>query len=82
MVILEQLILIQLTSVGDVAEFVFKRVLTRKLVYSVNLLNVKKERHSIVRCKSGLKNGNNRDQSNGRNTWEMIKINQIMSNFY
>ena len=76
MVILEQT-LIQLTSFGDVAEIVFKRVLTRKEVYfvtdqykpgSIKSLEREKKRHSIVRCKSGLKKGGNSDQSNERNT--------------
>ena len=77
MVILAQLTLIQLASFGDVAEFLFKRVLTRKVVYfvtdqykpgSIKSLEREKERHSIVRCKSGLKKGSNSDQSIGRNT--------------
>ena len=35
MVILQQLASIQLTTFGDVAELVFKRVLTKKVVYFV-----------------------------------------------
>ena len=35
MVILQQLASIQLSSFGDVAELVFKRVLTKKVVYFV-----------------------------------------------
>ena len=35
MVILQQLVSIQLISFGDVAEFAFRRVLTRKVVYFI-----------------------------------------------
>lgn len=35
MVILKQHVSVQLTKSGDVAEFVFKRVLTRKVIYFV-----------------------------------------------
>ena len=43
-------------------------------------MNAKKGRHPLVRCEYRLKKGSKSDRSNGRNTWEMIKINRSLLN--
>ena len=88
-VILQQLVSIQLTSFVHVAEFSFKRILTRKVVYfvtdqykpgSIKSLERERRKTSIMRCESGLKKGNKCDRSDERNTWEIIRINRSLLN--
>ena len=57
MVILQQLPSIQLSSFGDVAELVFKRVLTKKVVYFVTDQykpgSIKSLKHEKIKASNG-----------------------------
>ena len=77
MVILQQLASIQLTSLGDVAEFVFQRVLTRKVVYfvidqykpgSIKSLELEKRKAPVGTMQVQIEKRSKNDQSNGKNT--------------
>ena len=90
MVILEQLTLIQLTSFGDVAEFVFKRVLTRKVVYSVtdqykpgSIKSLEREKRKTFDCTIQVRIEKREQQQpkqwkkylrNDQNKWDIAKF--------
>ena len=84
MVILQQPASIQLTLFEHVAEFVFERVLTKKVLYlltdqyksgSIKSYEHEKRKASDATMRVRIKKGNKSSGSNGRNNSEMIKIN-------
>ena len=90
MVIMQQLAPIQFMSIDDVAELVFKRVLTMKVVYfvtdqyipgSIKPLEGQKRKTSNVTIHVRIEKKCKGDWSTGRNTWEMIKIDRSLLNF-
>lgn len=79
--------LVELISFANVAEFAFRRMLTRKVVYlitdqykpgSTKSLECERSKDLMVQCDFGLKKGSRSNWSNGRNTWKMINKSELV----